>query len=1009
MLFRSRIGYCVLALNLETGTVSVITYDKNSSPIIPENSIRIASFRTESTSEGGESGGSADIVNLIDERASYIPSKILNSSDFAFTYGGTGLSISVASGTVTAQNWIISDATAQALRVTKNIKFPSRGQYDIRIKRVTADNDSDRVRDIATLTAIRSIRYVNPINQEGISGTAMRFLATDQLNGSIDSYNAIVSNLIKDYDANLDTWVVDAITSNPASIYRYVLQSPAFVKHLPDERINIEKLEEWHAYCKLKNLTYNRIIDSPISIDDLLNDIAAAGMATPHKINGVYSVLIDNERPDIKGMVTPRNSWGYTGTISYPDLPHALRVQFRNAAAGYQTDERIVYADGYDENNAELFERLQFDNSCTNADLAWFYGRMYMATILLQPEVHNFNMDFENLTFNRGDKIVFVNDVILVGVGQGRIKELLYDDPDTPTTVTGFVIDDVVDIPNANQFGVRMRYSDASGFIYHSLNTVIGSTSEFVFTTPVPIDDAPPLNSLCAFTEFGNELELIVTEIMMNKDHSARVIAVNYAPERFDAVTGPIPPFDSNVTLSSDFFRPVPPEIGGVIQSDESVMLRNSDGSYTSRMIIPLINRNEPSVNTIIRARPVGATQYFRPNVLSSTPEQIIITGLEDGSTYDFLITYQRQGGLQLMSQPLVLNNTVFEGASGAPADVTGFRVTSSNDIGLFEWNRNTDIDFSHYVMEFTNLTEDATWANAQTIADNITTNRISLPIQSGTYLIKAVDILGNQSENAAAIISFDDGAFNNVVADLIQQTTWDGVKDNTHVIDGELYLIDPTEIGYYYFDPDPFDLSEVYESNISSSLVADGEFYTRVRGIDSLYDCSSLRGTGSILIRSVTSIRGLTSVTGIEASDWQVRLEMQLSNDGLTYTEWEPFLAGKQIFRYLKLRLVLESFNPNISPRVTIAQVRIDMPDRSESGEDIACPPSGAIVTYDAAFKNNPAVNITLQNGATDDKLEYVYKTSEGFHVKVFNATTAGYVTRSIDYNSSGYGRVIT
>ncbi len=1001
-----RTGNGVLVINTRTGVVSAVSYyAQTEQPIIPQDSIRIASFKTESVDKQTlEGGGSANILDFIDERSSYIPVSIV--SGFAFTYGGTGLTVSVASGVLAAQSWRITDSTAQALRVTQHLKFPTRDQYDIRIKRISSDSVSEQIRDQATLTAIRSIKYAPPIKQNDISGTAMRMLGTDQLNGTVSSYNVILDTYIKDYDADLNMWIDDVITSNPASIYRYVLQSPAFVKRLSDERVNIEKLEEWHIYCELKKLTFNKVIDYTVSIDDLLNDIAAAGMATPHKINGIYSVIIDNERPTIKGMVTPRNSWSYNGTISYPELPHALRVQFRNSNKGYNTDECIVYADGYNETTATLFERLQFD-SCTDSDLAWFYGRTYLATAISQPEIHTFNQDFENLTYNRGDKIIFVNDTILVGVGSARIKELIYDG--TMTNVTGFIIDDIVNIPNTNQFGVRIRHSDASGFIYYSLTTVIGDTSEFTFATPVLVASAPPLDSLCAFTEFGKELELVVTEIKMNKDHSAHILAINYAPERFDVATGTIPPFNSNVTLSTDLLRPQSPLLAGEIQSDETVMIKNSDGSYISQMIIPLINRNESSVNVIISARQLGASQYFRPNILSSSPEQIIITGLQDGMVYDFKISYQRVIGLELTSQPLFLNNVVYEGASSKPADVQGFEITSSDNTGLFNWVSNTDIDISHYIIRFTRLTSGVVWVNANTVADNITSNRISLPIQSGTYLIKAVDILVNESENATTIISFDNGAFNNVVELLTQEPTWTGTHDNTHIIDDDLYLIDPLLPGYYYFDPDPLDLGDVYESTLSASLIAYGGFYNRLRPIVSTRGVSSIRGIVSNLIRTGGNIRGLNSIRGINSSDWSVTLEYSISNDNIIYSEWASFTASKKIFRYIRLRLVLLSFNQYISPKVTTAEVLVDMPDRYESGENIACDvTNGAIVNYNIGFRNNPAVNITLQNGAVDDRLEFIYKTSAGFQVKVYNATTAGYVVRSLDYNSSGYGRIV-
>lgn len=989
-----RIGYSILVINLSNGVASAISYDVGSSPIVPPNSIRIASFTTESTSPIVD--GSGDIKNLIDERSNYIPDLIINSGDFALSYGGTGLSIGVAGGTLAGNNLTVVDATSQALRIVKPIRFPVRGQYDIQIKRLTTDSNSDQIRDVATLSAIRSIRYTQPVNQPNVCGTAIRMLGTDQLNGTIDRYNVIVSALIKDYDEVLDIWVEDVITSNPASIYRYVLQASAFVKALPDARIDLEQLQAWHIWCTSKGLTYNKIIDQPTSIDDLLNDIAAAGMATPQKINGIYSVIIDNERPDIKGMVTPRNSWGYNGTITYPGLPDALRVQFRNAAAGYINDERIVYADGFDDTNAVLFEQLKFD-SCTNSDLAWFYGRIYMATAKLQPEVHNFNQDFENLTFNRGDKIVFVNDAILVGVGQGRIKELIYDNDITPTQVISFTIDDVVNIPTVDNFGVRIRHGDASGFIYYGLMTTIGDADTFEFSTPVPIANAPPLDSLCAFTQFDQELELVITEIRMNKDHTASVTAVNYAPERYNAVSGVIPPFSTNITLPANFYRPVPPILAAPIQSDESVMLKNSDGSYTTRMVIALINNNEPGIQTTVRVRSAGATQFYRPDILSETSEQIIITGLEDGAVYDLRIFYQRTGGLDLLSQALELNNVTYLGAVGKPDNVADFHLTVSDSIGLFQWTANQDLDLSHYVMRFTRVTSGATWVASQVVADNITSNRVNTPIQSGTYLIKAVDILGNESLNATIIISSSNGELGNVVQTLTEDPGWAGTKSNISV-DGSnrIILTDPTARGYYYFN-NSVDLSEVYENVLSSTLIAGGIFYD-----------PSL----STKVRSLVSVRGTNSIRGTEATDWAVFLEMRLSNDGADWGPgWIPFLVGKQIFRFAEFRIRMESYNELVTPFISEVTVVIDMPDRIEKdrGVTIPVPSSGAAITYSVPFKADPSVNITLQNGAVDDKIEYVSKTEAGFTIKVYNATAAAYVDRTFDYISAGYGRIIS
>ena len=476
----------------------------------------------------------------VDNRQRYVGTYIKNSTDFAVTIDNSNYSaieVKVGTGFITgvSANVTVTAATSTTLRHSKRIVFPSNGQYDIRIRRLTGDFTDDKIRSDSYWTGLRSITYQKPVKFSDISGTAMRIKATDQLNSTVSSYNAVVTTLLKSYNPETGLWEDDKVSSNPADIYRYVLQTPAFAKHVDDDKIDLDKLAEWWEYCDKMGLTYDRVIDYETSIDDVLNDICAAGVATLSKVNNVYSVIIDNERPVVKGLVTPRNSWDYKGNINYPDIPHGLRIEFRNAEKGYETDERIVFADGYDENNATLYERLQFQ-SCTNANLAYWYGRRYFATGLLQPETHTFYMDFENLTFNRGDRITLVNDVILVGVGQGRITQLIVDDIDNPTKVTGFIIDDTLDIPSVNKLGVRIRDNSGKFLNYYLLVNTKGTINEFKFAEPIEYNNAPAVGSLCAFVEDGKELDLIITQINPSSNQSAQITAIDYAPARFDPI-----------------------------------------------------------------------------------------------------------------------------------------------------------------------------------------------------------------------------------------------------------------------------------------------------------------------------------------------------------------------------------------------------------------------------------------------------------------------------------------
>lgn len=948
------------------------------------------------------------------QEGKYQGMKVGYSVDFNVFYSVTG-----QNNWIDAGRWHVSAATTSQLRVEKRIIFPEANQYDIKITRLTGDDEgSTIIFSDSYLTAIKSISYSSPVKFANISGTALRVKATDQLNGQVDSYNAIVTTLVRSYNPSLGYWEADKPSSNPADLFRYVLQSPAFAKRLDDSQIDLEKLEEWWVYCDSLKLEYNRVIDYDTSVDDVINDICAAGVATPTKVNNIYSVIIDNERPLVKGLVTPRNSWDYKGSIAYPELPHALRIEFRNKDKGYETDERIVYNDGYDENNAELYERLQF-SSCTNADLAYWYGRRYFATAKLQPETHTFKMDFECMTFNRGDRISLVNDVILVGVGQGRIMNFIYDNSDNPTQVLGFRIDDELNIPNANKLGVRIRDNSGKheGSQYYLLKQVTGVTNRFEFDTPLAVADAPAVDSLCAFVEDGKELDLIITGIKMDKNQAATITAIDYAPARFIPLDE-FPDWESQVTIPADYYRPLPPKLGGTIQSDESVMVRNSDGSLISVMIIPLTNENEDTVVPIITYRLAGTTEWTGASALKRDAEQVILTGLEDGLNYDFQIRYQRQTGKQLLSEPLYLTNVKFVGGSTPPSDVENFRVTIVNGMALFEWTPISDIDVAYYVIRYTSELEDVSWQSAQILYDRITANTVNGILQKGTYLIKAYDLSGQESVNATVIKNEDSGAYINVVEELNQHPDFLGRKEGLRLSERThcLRLNGDVTQGVYYFSPEPFDLGEVYDCALATKIRA--RIVTRrfIRDYNSIRRIARVRQIGlTTFVRDINVIRDVSDIRTFQGTEWNVKLEYNLSRDGENWTGWQRFTPAQQIFRYAKFRIIVRCDENMFTPEIVELSVIIDMPDRYESGEDIKITDAnqGKYVKYRYAFRNNPSVNVTVQNGAVDDRIVFEdefgneSKNNKGFTVKVYNATMNSYVTRTFDYISAGYGKV--
>lgn len=1009
----------LVVVDIYTGDISIVSgnsrrwgnYDNSQessayAPTLPPNKIRLSTL-TVRTRENYNNGAKTTVItNYTDDRSSYIGKQLEDSGDFDVTASGDD--VTIAAGAIKTDELNIKAAQTEALRRSVRVIFPTSGQYDLRIKRITADTSSDRILDKVTLTAIKSFKYEPPVLQTGVNGTAVRVKATDQLNGPLEQFNAIVSNVIPDYNPNTDTWTA-RVTSNPASIYRYILQGAANSRPLADSKIDLDALGDWHQHCDEQNYTYDRVIDYETSVEEILRDVAAAGAASPAIVDGRRTIVIDRIKDDIVQIVTPRNSWSYSAELTYPELPHAFRVQFRNAEKGYQQDEVIVYDDGYNAGNATIFEGLELQ-SCTSAGLAFKTARRHIASARLRPEVHSWMMDIENLVALRGNRVKLAHDVPLVGIGYGRITTITTDG-NSPEMVTGFSIDDVVTVPSDATFYVRIR-KENNEMLYKQVNTTIGEMTSFTFTDPFTVDDIPKKGDLAYFVEAGGELDLVITKIEPQADLTARITAINYAPEIFTAESAVIPPFESNVTTPLEFIRPSPPVLKSDPQTGESVMLLNSDGSITTRAIFSLENINDGDITTIVKIRESGSTDFNNANVLEATPERLVLTGLEDGTYYDVQIRYQRKNS-GAISLPLVINSMKYIGASEVPDDVTGFMITINGENMLLEWDKSQEIDFDHFVIKYSAVFTGAAWNTAQIIKAEVYENRISLPFLPGTYLVKQVDRTDNESVNATAIITYDPLLLRNVVEELTEEPTFSGAKDNTAINGGYLTLGDASTNGYYYF-ANGVDLGGIYTSFVSSAIVANGVFLNNMFEMDDMMTESDLFGSGDNDLMIDPDWFLNPDLFGIGADAWDVQLQYRITLSDPTdspagWGAWQEFVAGNIEFWAIEFRLLLRTYAENISPAVSRLYVKVDMPDRIERGEDINIDPLTfeSTIVYPQPFKNNPAVAISIQNGATDDRVEFVAKTSSGFTIKIFNATAGTYVVRSYDYISSGYGRL--
>jgi hypothetical protein len=316
-----------------------------------------------------------------------------------------------------------SDDTAQVKRVSQRQTALTSGQYEVQIRRFAAEQNlrNDRIYDRADWSDLRSFNTsTQPVLLPGIAKSAFRIKATDQLNGIVDQLNALVSLKIPTWTGSAWTTATTSATSNPAAIFRYVLNGAPNKKPVAAANINDAALGAWFTFCGTNGLAFDQVIDFQLSVRDLLQDVANAGKASPAYVDDKWTVVIEQPRSTVVQHFTPRNTRNFAGRILYNEIPDALRIRFFNKFSDYREDERVIYDDGFNAENATTFQVIDLPGQ-TDPDNVYKLGRHYIAAARLRPEIFNFEIDVEHIVAMRGDLCRLTHDVPGIGQMSGRV------------------------------------------------------------------------------------------------------------------------------------------------------------------------------------------------------------------------------------------------------------------------------------------------------------------------------------------------------------------------------------------------------------------------------------------------------------------------------------------------------------------------------------------------------------------------------------------------------------
>jgi len=550
------------------------------------------------------------------------------------------------------------------------------------------------------------------------------------------------------------------------------------------------------------------------------------------------------------------------------------------------------------------------------------------------------------------------------------------------------------------------------------------------FATMLAADNSILLEGRFDFKHINNPYQAEeLCEIILRRSRDALGVEVKCTSEAINLSIGDI----VNLTYVTGGFSAKPFRVMGLaINSDSTVglqLVEHQDNFYTwsSKAQAPtiadttlpnpnnvsapaslslsdqLIQYNDGTVivcmDITIGASPDSFVDYYQVEYKLSTATDYIIAGQGKGlihrilNVIDGLIYNVRVKAFNTLgaSSTYTSATRTIVGGTALPSDVEDFTCNIVGQDAHLNWTPIPDLDLAYYTLRYSTLTTGATWINSVTLIEKVSrpATSITVPARVGSYLIKAVDKSGNYSAGESIIATnlTSVGNFNSITTQT-ESPTFSGTKTNLTLSGGELRLTSLSSDGIYLFSS-PINLGSIYTSRVTASITQYAE------NPSELFDS----GRGYILFDDA-----LGSFDGDSPANCNAHLEIALSNDGTTYTDFRNFVIGDYTAKYYKFRMLLSSIDGVSTPVITALSVTIDMPDRIFSGNDITSGTGTYSVVFTLPFYSaNYAVGITAQGMATGDYFLLTSKSTTGFNVAFKNSSGTG-ISKSFDYIAKGY-----
>jgi hypothetical protein len=246
-----------------------------------------------------------------------------------------------------------------------------------------------------------------------------------------------------------------------------------------------------------------------------------------------------------------------------------------------------------------------------------------------------------------------------------------------------------------------------------------------------------------------------VLSMTFNEDYTINLNLVEYQASHYTWATKGQVASTPSTTLPNPF----------TIQPPASLTLSDEMIEYADGIVITRLNINiTASTDQFVQYYQVEAKQSTESNfkiISNGTQLRHELLNVIDDATYNVRVKAINSFGV---SSSYITANRKIVGATETPSDVDDLSVSlvGSNQMEL-SWTPVEDLDISWYEVRYQDVSSGATWNESTPLTKVVRrkSNTVTVNSQTGTFLIKAVDKLGNSSANASLVTTSISGLSN--------------------------------------------------------------------------------------------------------------------------------------------------------------------------------------------------------------------------------------------------------